>query len=49
MNKHVFTALFAVLVLTMSAGFAQPPKELTVFTAASLTGAFGEIGQMYRK
>jgi molybdate transport system substrate-binding protein len=47
MNKHVFTALFAVLVLTMSAGFAQPPKELTVFTAASLTGAFGEIGQMF--
>jgi len=47
MNKHVFTALFAVLVLTMSAGFAQPPKELTVFTAASLTGAFGEIGEMF--
>jgi molybdate transport system substrate-binding protein len=47
MNRHVFTALFAVLVLTMSGGFAQSPKELTVFTAASLTGAFGEIGQMF--
>jgi len=39
--------LFAVLVLTTSAGFAQPPKELTVFTAASLTGAFGEIGELF--
>jgi molybdate transport system substrate-binding protein len=47
MNKHIFASLFAVLVLTMPAGFAQPPKELTVFTAASLTGAFGEIGQMF--
>jgi len=47
MNKHVFTTLFAVLVLTMSAGFAQSPKEFTVFTAASLTGAFGEIGEMF--
>ena len=47
MNKRVFAALFAALVLTMSAGFAQSPKELTVFTAASLTGAFGEIGEMY--
>jgi len=27
---------------------AEEPKELTVFTAASLTGAFGEIGQMYK-
>jgi molybdate transport system substrate-binding protein len=31
----------------MSASFAQEPNELTVFTAASLTGAFSEIGQMY--
>ena len=45
MNKYAFVALFAALVLTMSAGFAQPSKEITVFTAASLTGAFGEIGQ----
>ena len=47
MNKRVFVALFAALVLSMSAGFAQSPDELTVFTAASLTGAFGEIGEMY--
>jgi molybdate transport system substrate-binding protein len=47
MNKHVLAALFAVLVLAISAGFAQSPKELTVFTAASLTGAFGEIGEMF--
>jgi molybdate transport system substrate-binding protein len=32
----------------MSAGYAQETRELTVFTAASLTGAFGEIGEMYK-
>lgn len=36
------------MFLTVAAGFcAEPSKELTVFTAASLTGAFGEIGQIY--
>ena len=39
--------IFAALVLAASAGFAEEPKELTVFTAASLTGAFSEIGHMY--
>ena len=47
MKKSIFIAFFAALVLSMSAGFAQSPDELTVFTAASLTGAFGEIGEMY--
>ena len=47
-KKHVFVALIAALVLASSAGLAEEPKELTVFTAASLTGAFGEIGQMYK-
>ena len=47
MNKPVFVAIFAALVLSMSAGFAQSPDELIVFTAASLTGAFGEIGEIY--
>jgi molybdate transport system substrate-binding protein len=46
-KKHVLTALIAALVLASSAGFAEEPKELTVFTAASLIGAFGEIGQLY--
>lgn len=46
-KKHVFIALIAALVLASSAGLAEEPKELTVFTAASLTGAFGEIGQIY--
>ena len=46
-KKHVLIALIAALVLASSAGFAEEPKELTVFTAASLTGAFGEIGQVY--
>jgi len=47
MKKSIFIAFFAALVLSMSAGFAQSPDELIVFTAASLTGAFGEIGEMY--
>jgi molybdate transport system substrate-binding protein len=40
--------MLAVLLLAVSTAYAQEPKELTVFTAASLTGAFGEIGQMYK-
>lgn len=49
MNKRTLAAVFAAVVLaaSASAGFAQEPKELTVFCAASLTGAFGEIGDMY--
>ncbi len=47
-KKHVLVALIAALVLALSHGLAEEPKELTVFTAASLTGAFVEIGQMYK-
>jgi molybdate transport system substrate-binding protein len=46
-KKYVFVALIAAIVLASSAGLAEEAKELTVFTAASLTGAFGEIGQIY--
>lgn len=46
-NKCVLPALIAVLLLASSAGFASEPKEITVFTAASLTGAFGEIGRIF--
>ena len=46
-KRHVFVALIAALVLASSAGFAEEPKELAVFAAASLTGAFGEIGRLY--
>jgi molybdate transport system substrate-binding protein len=46
-EKKVVAFLLAALVLAMSASFAQDLEELTVFTAASLTGAFGEIGQIY--
>jgi len=48
-EKRIFAAMLAALVLTMSAGFAEEPKELFVFTAASLTGAFTEIGQLFEK
>jgi molybdate transport system substrate-binding protein len=47
-KKHAFVALIAALALALSTGLAEEPKELTVFTAASLIGAFGEIGQMYK-
>lgn len=47
-EKRIIRVMIAVLLLAVSAGYAQEPKELTVFTAASLTGAFGEIGQMYK-
>ncbi|VVB64828.1 Bacterial extracellular solute-binding protein [uncultured archaeon] len=47
-GKQIFVAVLAALVLATSVGFAQESKELTVFTAASLTGAFTEIGQMYK-
>jgi molybdate transport system substrate-binding protein len=47
-TKYVLLAFMAILVLAPSAGWAQEPEELTVFTAASLTGAFGEIGQMFK-
>jgi molybdate transport system substrate-binding protein len=46
MDRRIL-AVFAALVLAVSAGFAQEPEELTVFCAASLTGAFTELGQMY--
>jgi molybdate transport system substrate-binding protein len=48
MENRIIGVMIAVLLLAASAGYAQEPKELTVFTAASLTGAFGEIGQMYK-
>ena len=48
-EKRIFISALAVLVFITSACLcADQPKEITVFTAASLTGAFGEIGQMYK-
>ena len=47
-EKRIIGVMLAALLLAASAGYAQETKELTVFTAASLTGAFGEIGQMYK-
>lgn len=46
-NKKIFLSVLAALLLVASLGFAEETRELTVFTAASLTGAFGEIGQAY--
>jgi molybdate transport system substrate-binding protein len=48
-EKQILVSALAVLFFTTSASFcADQPKEITVFTAASLTDAFGEIGQMYK-
>lgn len=48
-NGCVFAAILTALFLTAAVGFcAEQPKEITAFTAASLTGAFGEIGQIYK-
>lgn len=52
MGERIVAALLAAFVLALavsagSAGYAEEQKELTVFTAASLAGAFTEIGQMY--
>jgi molybdate transport system substrate-binding protein len=47
-NKRIILATIASAVLTTSAAMcAEQPKELAIFTAASLTGAFGEIGRMF--
>lgn len=47
-EKRIIISVLAALVLITSAGLAEEPKELVAFTAASLTGAFGEIGQIYK-
>ncbi len=47
-NKNLIIAILVILVLALPAGVSQEPEELTVFAAASLTGAFGEICQMYK-
>lgn len=46
-NKFALPAAVSVLILACSAALASEPKEITIFTAASLTGAFGEIGGIY--
>lgn len=48
-DKRLLATILAALLLTTSACFcADQPKEITAFTAASLTGAFGEIVQIYK-
>ncbi len=46
-KRLVLLASMAVLVFSSSAVSADEPEELVVFTAASLTGAFSEIADMY--
>ncbi|HNX09341.1 MAG TPA: molybdate ABC transporter substrate-binding protein [Methanothrix sp.] len=46
-KERTFVAVAAILTIAALAAAAEEPKELTVFTAASLTGAFGEIGQIF--
>lgn len=49
MKRAVLLASMAVLVFFSSSVSADEPEELVVFTAASLTGAFSEIGKMYEE
>jgi molybdate transport system substrate-binding protein len=47
-DRHVLASVLAALVLVSMVGLgADQPKELTVFCAAGLKDAFGEIGDIY--
>jgi len=48
-KRLVLLASMAVLVFSSSALSSDEPEELVVFTAASLTGAFSEIADMYEE
>lgn len=45
--KYVFVAIMAALILAASSASGEEIEEITVFAAASLTGAFSEIGELY--
>ena len=48
-DGRLFTIILAAFVLAMSAGqCAEQPREITVFCAAGLTGAFNDLGQIYK-
>ena len=46
-NRQIFSAMVFIIALTAFSAVAEEQKELTVFTAASLTGAFTEIGGVF--
>ena len=45
-NSKIAVAVLSALLVLSPAGLAGETDELTVFAAASLIGAFGEIGQI---
>ncbi len=48
-EKEAFTALLAALLLATSLSLAaEQPQDLTVFCAAGLSGAFNDLGQLYK-
>lgn len=48
-GKRAFPALFAALLLATSFSLAaEQQQDLTVFCAAGLSGAFNELGQVYK-
>lgn len=48
-GKRAFPALFAALLLVTSFSLAaEQQQDLTVFCAAGLSGAFNELGQVYK-
>ncbi len=46
-KRHVFMVMAAVLIAVAFPASSEDPEELTVYAAASLTGAFGEIGEIF--
>jgi molybdate transport system substrate-binding protein len=47
-KQSILAAILAAMMLVFSPALAEDQDELTVFTAASLTGAFGEIADLYQ-
>ncbi|MGV8175909.1 MAG: molybdate ABC transporter substrate-binding protein [Methanothrix sp.] len=46
-KRHIFMVMAAVLIAAAFPASSEDPEELTVYAAASLTGAFGEIGEIF--
>jgi molybdate transport system substrate-binding protein len=48
-DGRIFAALLVAVVLATTTGLGEPSaKEIDVFCAAGLTGAFSELGQIYK-
>jgi len=48
MRERIMVLALAAMIFSALPAFAEDQNELTVFAAASLTGAFTEIGELYQ-